>query len=89
MRRHLTPLCGQVDAAHPCRCERMVGPATEAGIFDPALPYASHPRAEALHRRTGRLLEAAELLRGEPRYRAPEAFATTLRKLLDRIDELN
>lgn len=89
MRHHLTPLCGQVDTAHPCRCERMVDPATDAGIFDPALPYASHPRAQALHRRTSRLLEAAELLRGEPRYRAPEAFTGTLRKLLDRIDELN
>ena len=88
MRDYLSPLCGLVSEDRPCRCPRMVGPASEAGIIDPArLAYASRPRAaERLHASTTRLQETTELLRGYPRYRAPRDLVPTLRRLLQRMD---
>ncbi|MEM6989362.1 MAG: RNA polymerase sigma factor [Myxococcota bacterium] len=91
MQTHLSPLCGLVSEDNPCRCASMVGPAASDGIVDPQrLTYATHPvRARALHRETHQLLETTEVLRGDPRYRAPQTFTTAIRELLDRIPGLN
>ncbi len=85
--------CGIVNPANPCRCARRVDHAIRIGRVDPdRLHFATHPahpatppdeRTLAATREMERLHSAAELMRGHPRYAAPETMMATIRELLD------
>jgi RNA polymerase sigma factor (sigma-70 family) len=83
--------CGLVDAANSCRCAGRVNHAVHSGRVDPAdLLFAGHPVAmtpsprmlDAV-REMEQLHTAADVLRGHPRYAAPERTTQVLRDLLN------
>jgi len=74
--------CGLVAAEHTCTCDRQAGHGVKFGLIDPArLKAASHP-ARAQLAQIGAVRSAAELFRGEPRWRAPRSFAKQIRPLV-------
>ena len=82
--------CGLVDPANPCRCALRIEHAVETGRIEPAsLLFAGRPRPPGDEERTRvaaremeQLHSAAELLRGHPRYAAPDATADVVRRVL-------
>ena len=85
--------CGVVNPANPCRCARRVTPAIRPRSGRSGPPALRGPsdgpagpadeRTRTAVREMERLHGAAELLRGHPRYAAPETMLATIRGLLD------
>jgi RNA polymerase sigma factor (sigma-70 family) len=82
--------CGIVNPANPCRCARRVDHAVRIGRVEPdRLLFAAGPtlppdeRTREVIREMERLHSAADLLRGHPRYAAPETVLAAIRGLLD------
>jgi hypothetical protein len=83
--------CGWVNDKNPCRCERQVPIAIQAGVLNPReLHFANHPtrsrqRVEQTDRMEGEIDElrkAVRVFRSHPDYAAPEALRAKLQRLL-------
>ena len=79
-----------INPANPCRCARRVDYAVRIGRVEPdRLLFAAGPtlppdeRTREVIREMERLHSAADLLRGHPRYAAPETVLAAIRGLLD------
>jgi hypothetical protein len=75
--------CGLVNPAVPCRCSKQIPYQLRTGVADAARPrFANHP-AWTRKERLDTALASAQVFRGHPDYRAPDAFLAKVHELVE------
>lgn len=91
LRGYMKGICGLVNPANPCRCNRQVRAAVKVGELKPGqlLPFAQHPTLPitsispaAASRELATLDRVAAIFRCHPNYAAPTTFITQMKRLL-------